>query len=511
MSHYLAIDVGTEGARVAIYADDGECVGEGVSGYPTSFPRPGWAEQDPERWWSSVVEATRAAIVVAGVSKFDGVSVATTASSVVVLDAAGRPLRPALLWMDSRASSQADRTAELQHEALIFSGGTDSSEWLVPKAMWISENEPDIYDEARYIGESVDYLTWKLTDQWLGSRLNATCKWNYDSRTGALPHELYGLLGVPDLGDKLASDIRAVGSVAGRVSASAASELGLSSRPLVAVGGIDAHLTLVPLRAISTHPVSVVAGTSNAFVAELADPVFSSELWGPYPGALTEGLWLVEGGQVSAGSALTWLAERVLGFSRKTASSLIADAAAVPGFSDGLLVLDNFMGNRTPLRDPRLRGAVLGATIATTKAQLYRATVESVAFGTRQVLESFDNAGVDTSEVFFSGGIRHNPLWLQTTAEVLGRPINLVLNENLTLRACAATAAVASGGYRDLDDAAVAFSPEIQVIDPVTSAVGSYDEIFALYQEATSVTADIHHRLYQMAVDASPVYSETKS
>ncbi len=510
MSHYLAIDVGTESARVAIYNDDGKCLGEGVCGYPTSFPRPGWAEQDPERWWSSVAEATRAAIVVAGISKVDGISVAATASSVVLLDAAGRPLRPALLWMDSRASSQADRTANLRHEALVFSGGADSSEWLVPKAMWVAENEPKTYDEARYIGESVDYLTLKLTGEWLGSRLNATCKWNYDSRIGTLPHELYGLLGVPDLGDKLANDIRAVGSCAGRVSASAASELGLSSRPFVAVGGIDAHLSLVPLRVISPHPVSVVAGTSDAFVAELADPVFSSELWGPYPQALTEGLWLVEGGQVSAGSALTWLAERVLGFTRETAGSLIADAAAVPEFSHGLLVLDNFMGNRTPLRDPRLRGAVLGATIATTAAQLYRATVESIAFGTRQVLESFDNAGVDTSEVFFSGGIRHNPLWLQTTADVLGRPVNLVLSENLTLRACAALAAVASGGYRDLDEAAAAFSPEVRVIEPASGTVGGYDEMFTLYKEATAVTADIHHRLYQMAIDANSAYCDVK-
>lgn len=508
MSHYLAIDVGTESARVAIYTDDGTCVGDGVSGYPTNFPRPGWAEQDPEHWWSSIVTATRAAMVIAGVSRIDGVSVATTSSSVVVLNAAGRSLRPALLWMDSRASSQSDATAALQHDALVFSGGSDSSEWLVPKAMWIAENEPKIYDEARYIGESVDYLTWKLTGQWLGSRLNATCKWNYDSRTGALPHDLYDLLGVPDLGDKLANDIRAVGAAAGEVTAYAASELGLSNRPLVAIGGIDAHLSLIPLRAISAHPVSVVAGTSNAFIAELTDPVFSPELWGPYPEALTEGLWLVEGGQVSAGSALTWLAERVLGFNRETTGSLIADATAVPGLSHGLLVLDNFMGNRTPLRDSRLRGAVLGATIATTSAQLYRAMVESVAFGTRQVLESFENAGVDTSDVFFSGGIRQNPLWLQTTADALGRPVNVVLNENLTLHACAALAAIVSEEYSSLDEAAAAFSPKIRVIEPLSGTGGSFAEGYALYQEATAVTADIHHRLCQMVVDVNVTRTE---
>lgn len=501
MVNYLAIDVGTESARVAVFANDGVCLGEGAAGYRTEYPQPGWAEQVPEEWWSSVVVATRTAIAIAGVSRVQAIAVATTSSSVVVLDATGRSIRPAILWMDSRASSQSAATASLQHDALAFAGGSDSSEWLVPKAMWIAENEPEVYADARYIGESVDFLTWKLTGQWLGSRLNATCKWNFDSRTGSLPHDLYRDLGVPDLGDKLPNDIRVVGAPAGRITAAAAAELGLANRPLVAIGGIDAHVSLIPLKAVSDHPVSIVAGTSNAFVAESTEPVFSSELWGPYPDALTTGLWLLEGGQASAGSALTWLAERTLGFTRKTVSALIADAAAVPALSHGLLVLDNFMGNRTPLRDPELRGAILGLTVATTPAELYRATVESVAFGTRQVLESFERAGVDTSEVFVSGGIRHNSLWLQTTIDMLECPVNLVIDENLTLRACASIAAEAYGEHSSLEAAAVAFAPRVQVIEP-TGTAGRYDTVFALYKEATAATTSIHHRLCQAAVQA---------
>ena len=497
MNRYLSIDIGTEGARAAVYRADGVRLGQGHEGYATHYPRPGWAEQDPEEWWRAAVDACRAALVEAGVNRVDGVSGATTASSVVVVDEHGRSLRPALLWMDSRSSLEADFTATVAHPAMAFSGGSDSSEWLIPKAMWVARNEPKIYARAAHIAESVDYLTYRLTGEWVGSQLTATCKWNYDSRIGELPGDLYAEFGVPDLASKLPSDIRPVGAAAGVVTADAAGQLGLANHPVVGVGGIDAHLSLVPLGAEGRHPVSIVAGTSNAFTAEIAAPVFSSTIWGPYPNALTEGLWLVEGGQVSAGSSLTWLAERMLGYGRDALPALVAEADAIDPLAHGLMVLDNFMGNRTPLRDPLLRGAVLGLQLGTTPAQLYRAAVESVAYGTRQVLDSFAAVGVDTSNVVVSGGIRHNPLWTQLTADVLGRSIAIVEGENLTLLACAAISAAAVAGTTPGDEAH-AFPATTRTVEPRPGA-GVYDEAYSIYRDAVAATTSLGYRLDTLA------------
>jgi ribulose kinase len=496
--YYLAIDIGTESARAAVFRGDGLKVGDGSCGYPTTFPAPGWAEQDPVQWWESAAMAGRQALEEAGTKKVDAVSIATTASSVVFLDRHQKPLRPALLWMDSRSDEQSEMTARVDHEAFRYSGGSASSEWLVPKAMWVAQNEPDIYAASAYIGEAVDYLNLRLTGEWSGSRLNATCKWNYDHRQGDVPHDLYALLGVSDLGSKLPQRILELGAPVGPMSAEAAEKLGLINRPVVATGGIDAHLTLVPLRGLSRNPVSIVAGTSNAFIAELDEPVFSPTLWGPYPGAMTHGRWLVEGGQVSAGSSLTWLAERVLGFGRDRIQALISEALVLPPVTHGLMVLDNFMGNRTPLRDPKLRGAILGLTIGTTPAELYRANVESVAFGTRQVLDSFTSSGVDSSDIFITGGIQHNSLWLQTTADVLRQPISLVENENMTLRACAALCAFASGHHASLDAAAAMFSPSVRVVDPNDAVAPQFEDAYNIYLEATAATTDIHHRLHDI-------------
>lgn len=494
MGFLLAIDIGTEGARAGVFDDAGRRVSDASATYLTSYPRPGWAEQNPIDWWRSAVQASRAALSEAGVSRVDAVGVATTASSVVVLGADGRPLRPAILWMDSRASAQSRRTAETDHPALRYAGGSDSAEWLVPKAMWVAANEPQVYRDAAHIGESVDYMTLRLTDRWVGSRMNATCKWNYDHRAVGLPTDLYDALGVADLADKLPRDILPTGSIAGALTPHAAAELGIAPGAAVVTGGIDAHLALVALRGASANPVAVVAGTSNAFIAELDEPVFAPTIWGPYPGALTEGRWLVEGGQISAGAALSWLSERILGVTRDRIGDLIDRAAGVAPASHGLLVLDHFMGNRTPLKDPKLRGAVVGLSLGTTPEQLYRATVEAVAFGTRQVLQSFTDVGVDTSDVFFTGGIRHNRLWTQTTADALGRPIGLVDGENLTIRALGILGAAAVSGEQ-LDDVAARFVPSFRTVEPDPAAVGPLDAAYAEYLEATGLLAGLSARL----------------
>ncbi|PRY00608.1 FGGY-family carbohydrate kinase [Allonocardiopsis opalescens] len=495
MSALLAIDLGTEGARVAVYASDGTLLGAGDAGYRTDFPRPGWAEQDPESWWRATVSATRAALAAAGRPAVAGVAVATTASTVAVLDAAGRPLRPALLWMDGRAGAEAELTRRLDHPALRYSGGSDAVEWLVPKAMWLARNEPETYRAAHRITEAVDYLVWRLTGQWVGSQLNAVCKWNYDPRGVGIDDGLYQRLGIGELREKLPERVEPVGTPIGEVRPEVREELGLTGPALVASGGIDAHLSLLAIGDAGPGAVSIVCGTSNAFVTETTEPVFTDTVWGPYPDALRPGRWLVEGGQVTAGSVLRWVGEELLGRPRERIGGLIEEAAALPPVEHGLLVLDYFMGNRTPLRDPRLRGAVLGLTLGATPQQLYRAAAEGVAYGTRQVLDSFTAGGVPVGDIFVSGGIRHNRLWLQATADVLERPLRLVAGDNLTLRACSVIAAAGTGRYATLAEASASFAPATTVIEPRPEHAAAYRRGYADYLSATGATREISHRL----------------
>lgn len=500
MPALLSVDLGTEGARVGAFDVEGRLLGTARHDYPTRFPRPGWAEQDPQSWWDATVASVRqvlSAELVRAAGPVAALAVATTASTVAVLDRRGVPLRPALLWMDNRASDEARLTGELadRHPVLAWSGGGDAVEWLVPKAMWLSRHEPETYAAAEHVVEAVDYLTHRLTGRWTGSRMNATCKWNYDPLAGVLPLALYADLGVPDLADKLPHDIRPVGAPAGTLVADAARELGIDGAPVVATGGIDAHISLVGCGACTPGLVSLVSGTSTVFVTEVPQPVFTPTVWGPYPQALRDGQWLVEGGQVSSGSVLRWMAEDVLQLPRGSTDRLFAEAAEVQPEEHGLLVLDYFMGNRTPHRDARLRGAVLGLTLSTTAAELYRAAVEGVAYGTRSVLDSFLAAGVPVERVVLSGGVRHNPLWLRTTADVLGRQLEVVASDNLSLRAGAAIAAVAAGTAPDLAAAACAFAPTTTVLEPDLTHRDTYEAGYALYASATALARPVLHQL----------------
>lgn len=493
--HVLAIDLGTESARAAVYTVDGKLVSDDARKYATTFPHPGWAEQNPHDWLNAALTAGAGAIAQAGINELAGIAVATTASSVVFLDANYLPVREAILWMDTRSHREATETGASTHPRMAFVGGVNSPEWLVPKAMWVARHEPDVYRSARFIGEAVDYVSWALTGVWSGSNLNATCKWNYDPRAGSLPVDLYAQFGVPDLATKLPSRIQPVGEVIGPVTDEIAQTLGIRNTPIVATGGIDAHVALIGLRGLSRSAVSIAAGTSNAFIAESDSEFHSPEIWGPYPDALTPGRWLAEGGQLSAGSALSWVAEKMLGYSRDQLPALWRSIAEKPPTSHGLMVLDDFMGNRTPRRDATLRGGVLGLTLSTTAEEIYHATIEAVAFGTKEVLDSFDRAGIDVSDLYFSGGIVKNPLWLQTTADVVGYPIHSVSSENLTLLACAATAAVGAGVASGFEEAEKVFAPTYETVEPQPDAHQTLNDAFRVFIEAKDANVPVFHRL----------------
>lgn len=499
MAVLLSIDLGTEGARVGAFDETGDLLAEASHGYPTTFPRPGWAEQDPRDWWSATVTAVRDVLAhddVRARGSVAGIGVATTASTVAVLDEAAEPLRPALLWMDARAVEESAATAALadRHPVLAWSGGADAVEWLVPKAMWVARNEPETYQRAAHIVEAVDYLTYRLTGSWIGSRLNATCKWNYDPLAGELPDLLYEDLGVPDLAAKLPHDIRRVGDPAGVLCDSAADDLGIVGRPVVATGGIDAHVSLIGCGRSTPGLVSIVAGTSTAFVTEVPEAIYTPTIWGPYPNALRDDQWLIEGGQVSSGSVLRWVSESMLKVTRDDLGALVKAAGHVAPGSHGLLVLDTFMGNRTPYRDARLRGAILGLTLGTTPAELYLAACESVAYGTRAVVDSLDDAGIPVDRLVVSGGIRNNPLWLQVTVDVLGRAIEMVDSDNLTLRAGAACATFAAGAGT-LDEAAQRFAPAPRTVEPTSHRLGAYEDGYRRYRRALATTRELVHEL----------------
>jgi ribulose kinase len=506
LSYLIGVDFGTSGVRVGAFNPDTLRLDELVDeAYPTEHPHPGWAEQHPEDWWNSFRVAIRKLLNKVGTTDISAITVATTSSTVVVASEEGKPLRPAILWMDARADAESRFTGTIDHPVMRYSGGSDAVEWLVPKAIWLANHEPEIYRQADRIVEAVDFINFRLTHEWTGSKLNATCKWNYDPEIAGFHPDLFEAFGVGDLMTKLPDRILPVGSIIGTLLPAVASDLGITSRPLIVQGGIDAHTAMLGSASIEPGRLLIQGGTSVVHLTQTLTPKYARGIWGPYPSALLDGYWLIEGGQVSGGSILSWLAEKIFELAPAGHDALIQEAMRVPPCSSGLLTLDYWMGNRTPYRDAKLRGTIMGLSLFHDRACMYRSAVESIALGTKNVVDSFETQGIPISHVVVAGGIRNNPLWLETLVDVLGRPVHLTVETNLSILAGAIAGTVALGIFPTLEKASKTIVRYDRVLEPNAERHEIYAEALELYRQATAVLTPILHQLEASTKEKTPV------
>lgn len=503
MVHILSFDFGTGGVRAGIFdAERRQMLAIAEAPYATYHVRAGWAEQAPEEWQAALRLAGRAVLEKTGIKAVDAVCAATTASTVAICRRDGTPLSRAILWMDCRAEMEARETAKLSHPVMRYCGGSDAVEWLVPKSMWLKRHQPDLWGRAEVVCEALDFVNFDLTGEWVGSRMNAACKWNYDSAEHRFVPEVYEALGIADLTERLPSRIVPVGGIIGRMREGMAAELGLENLPLVAQGGIDAHIGILGADTVEPGGMLFIGGTSIVQLVQLAEEVDVSGFWGPYPNALTDGHWLVECGQVAAGSMLNWLAGEVFGLDAAGHCAMIDEVAASANRADGLLALDYMMGNRTPYRDASLRGALMGLTLGHKRADLYSAAVDSLALGTANVLSALNSRGVEIERVMMAGGIVKNAAWLQATVDAIGKPVQVAREDNLSLVGAAVAAASAIGVFSDLKSAARACVAPAKEVLPNPERADWFASTLPLYQQSTEQLRPVLHALTKRQMEA---------
>ncbi|HYL79331.1 MAG TPA: FGGY family carbohydrate kinase, partial [Candidatus Acidoferrum sp.] len=243
MTYLIGLDVGTQSVRSCLFDLEGRVVASASRPLRTTFPKPAWAEQDPEEWWRGAVETLKEIRQVAGVNAREIIALSydCTACTVVALTEGGKPLRPALLWMDERAHLEAEEVSATGHEVLKYCGGKVSPQWMIAKGRWLERHEPATFERARWIVDEADFLTLRLTGQMTASLDNATAKWNYVRPLGGWPADLLRAAGAEKLATRWPTDVLPVGRSLGRIHEAVAREVGLSPDTVVAQGGIDAH------------------------------------------------------------------------------------------------------------------------------------------------------------------------------------------------------------------------------------------------------------------------------
>ena len=503
--YLMGVDYGTGGVRVGVFDSRGSLLALANREYALRHPRSGWAEQDPDEWWSSLVSATREVVDSSGVSseEISGICVDATASTMLAIDNKDRHLCPAIMWMDVRASDQARRVSETGHSALKYNGyGTVSAEWGLPKALWIKENEPEIYRDAAHICECTDWVNSRLTGEWASSINIASTKYYYDRATGGYPESLYTAVGIEDVLDKFPHPVLDLGEVVGELRREAAEELGLEPGTLVAQGALDAYSGALGLGVVEPGKLAFITGSSHVMIGQAPEPLYGQGLWGAYTDALVPGQYTIEGGQASTGSVVAWFKNNFAGDANAKAESRGTDpyevlndmAREVPIGSDGLIVLDYFQGNRTPYADPLARGMMWGLSLSHGPGHVFRAILEGICYGTEHVFRTMREHGFEPQETVVAGGPTKSDLWMQMHADVSNTPMYLTRMGGVApVLGSTMLAAVGAGVYPDISTAAENMVHVERMVEPDPETHEAYSFYTDRYTETYHQMKDLMH------------------
>lgn len=501
----LGIDGGTGSLRAGLYDVSGRKLGYAVAEYPTHYPRDGWAEQDPGDWERALVTAIREVLKKTGVppSSVAGIGADATIGTLVLMDRVMTAMGRCLLWMDVRAGRELAALRDIGHPAMAVN---PTAEWPLPKMMWVAAHEPERYRRTHRVMEYTGWLMHRLTGRDAAPLSNAACRWMYDAARGGYPRDLFEAAGLPGLIGKLPPETLPAGTLCGGLTDEMARVTGLTAGTPVAAGSPDGIAAMIGLNAYRPGSAAMICGTSHVHVAVTDREIRAPGIIGSYPDAILPGCHILEGGQTTTGAVLTWYRDRFLESYRAAAEgeglSLYAYmdrlAADVPPGSEGLMMLETFQGSRTPYRDPLARGALWGLSLRHTPVHIYRAVLEAVAYGTRQIFDILRERGVSIGAVTACGGMTRSPLWLHIHADVTGLPIRVTRDQDASLLGSAVMAARAAGLYDSLPDASAAMVAGSADILPDPTRHLRYEGLYALYRDTYPAMAPLMARMHTL-------------
>jgi len=430
MACVIGIDIGTYEAKGVVIDDTGTLLASAVRPHRLDVPQAGYAEHDAEGvWWGGLVELVGRLLASPGV---DASSVAAICCSgigpcVLPIMADGTALRSAILYgVDTRAMREVRELTERVGEAGILdrSGTTLSSQSAGPKIAWVRRHEPQIFERADLFVTCQGYLAGRLTGEWVMDHATA----GYFHPFYRLAEQRWDVSGFEDIvgTDRLP---RLVWSdeIVGTVTASAAAETGLPPGIPVIAGAADAPMEAFSAGVAAPGEMMIMYGSSHFLIEVVDRPVVGPTLYSaPY---LVEGSFVLAGGTSTAGTLTRWFAGLVgedPSADDTVFERLAAEAAASPPAARGLLALPHFSGERTPHNDPLLTGGILGLTLTHTRADVYRAVLESVAHSVADVLGEYDAVGAAPHSIAAVGGGTRNEVWLQAVSDVTGRDQRVV-------------------------------------------------------------------------------------
>lgn len=440
----LGIDVGTTGVRVGVLDEHGRVLAEASEAWKHDAPHAGWAEADAESWWAAVTRASRSVVGRVGADRIEAVGVVGQAPTAVLVDSSCRPLAPAILWLDVRASEEARAldTALGPGRAEAIGGNRMHAYFLGPKLAWLRAHQPRALDAAALVLQSHAFVAMRLTGHAACDSSTAMlCAPLFDARSGTWSEEAARAAGVPM---RLLPPIVRAHQVLGGVTRDAAAATGLREGTPVVAGGGDFAACALGAGVVEDGEACLMLGTAGNLLLPTHEPRFDSRLLNSHHVGSEQ--WLVLAGTL-CGAALEW-------FRRTFApgmpwETLEAEAAGAPPGADGVVVLPYLQGERTPIWDEQARGVFSGLALHHGRGHLYRALLEGIALSFRHSLAVAEATGLRLHEVIATNGAGKSALLRQTLADALGTPLVWSPQSGGTLAGAAVLAGLGTGSIHE--------------------------------------------------------------
>ena len=490
----MGLDISTTSAKALIVDEGGNVIAAASSPQPLSQPKPLWSEQNPADWWDGITTSIRQALSDADLRGEDISAIGLTGQmhGLVLLDAAGETLRPAILWNDQRTQAQCDAmTAAVGRQRLLeLTGNPALTGFTAPKLLWVRDNEPQVYAQIKQVLLPKDYIRYKLADAYATDLAGAsgTSLLNVAERNWSL--EMLTALDIPI---EWMPPVHEGTQVTATISRAGAAVTGLKAGTPVVGGGGDQAAGAIGMGCVAADTIGVTVGTSGVVFAPLGAYAYEPD------GRLhafchaVPNTWHFMGVMLSAAGSLQWYRDSFapqLDFDR-----LLGEAADVPAGSEGLFFLPYLSGERTPHPDPLARAAFIGMTSRHSRGHLTRAVLEGVAFGLKDSFTLIDQAGLpDRFEVRISGGGAKSAIWQQIIADVLAAPLVSVNTTEGGAFGAAILASVAAGIFDDVRSACAAMIQTGAQVKPGQDQA-AYAERYSIYQSLYPTLKDTFARL----------------
>lgn len=481
MAFFVGIDLGTTGVKVGLFDESGRTVASASREAHLDTPAPAMAEFDADRYVESAFACVRAVLSEPGVSAADvvAIGVSSQAQTFVVADGNGRPLRPAVSWLDVRARGEVD---ELGAIAARLGRGDVNAVQSAPKLLWLRRHEPEVMARLRRVFVIPDYLIFRLTG-------NAVTDAIFASSTGLF--DVWGRRWVGELLEACGLDEAAVpavhwpGEVAGRLTSAAAQALGLRQNVIVAVGTNDQPCGALGGGNVTPGCASLALGTALAIIltSDTRQGVPPGVGASPHP-AWREGtgaapLYAILAYAKTSGIVVRWFRDTFV--PSQSYEDFFRDVASVPIGADGVSCLPHFSGTATPRFDAAVRGAFTGLTLAHGRAHLARALAESLAFTVRDNVELLGQV-VPVRGLRAIGGGSRSEVWLQMIADVTGLPVERPRTHEAACLGAAELAMVSAGRFKTVAEASASLYVAERRFEPQPATAGAYAEAHGRYR-----------------------------